>query len=53
MKPKKIIIGLRDAKAPDIAYLKSKYKNAGYGVTHVTKNLPHNGILKCILIEDG
>lgn len=42
-----VTTGLRTATAGDIQELRAKYEALGYKVTHVTKNLPHNGVLKC------
>lgn len=42
-----VTIGLRTATAEDIQELRAKYGALGYKITHVTENLPHNGVLKC------
>lgn len=42
----KLGVGLRGATTADIEALIVKYKADGYKVKHITKNLPHNGILR-------
>ena len=43
-----VIIGLRTATSAEIKSLMIEYQTKGYQVTHVTENLPHNGVLRCV-----